>query len=147
MGLDMYLYAEKYVGGWDWRKDEGFDKIVEAVGIKPVEDSPSIMVKVTVGYWRKANAIHGWFVDNVQEGVDECQTAFVDPDKMRELIASCKAVLAGAPVENHLPTRGGFFFGGLEYDEYYKADLEHTIKVLEAALELEGVDFYYQSSW
>ena len=25
-----------------------------------------------VGYWRKANAIHQWFVDNVQDGEDDC---------------------------------------------------------------------------
>ena len=27
-----------------------------------------------VGYWRKANAIHGWFVRNVQNGKDDCGT-------------------------------------------------------------------------
>ena len=25
-----------------------------------------------IASWRKANAIHKWFVDNVQDGVDDC---------------------------------------------------------------------------
>ena len=25
-----------------------------------------------VGYWRKANQIHNWFVENVQDGEDDC---------------------------------------------------------------------------
>ena len=29
-------------------------------------------------YWRKANAIHGWFVKNAQQGIDDCRTYSVD---------------------------------------------------------------------
>ncbi len=148
MGLDMYLTADKYVSGWDFRKDENFDKIVEAVGIAPVADSPSLTVSVKVGYWRKANAIHAWFVDNVQDGVDECQKSYVEPEQLQDLIDTCKSVLANPDeAENDLPSRSGFFFGGTEYDEWYEADLKRTIEICEAALALEGVDLYYQSSW
>lgn len=148
MGLDMYLTADKYVGGWDWNKDEKFDALIEMLGITPDLNSPSMTVSVNVGYWRKANAIHAWFVDNVQDGVDECQKSYVSPDQLRDLQDTCKSVLNGDDeTEDVLPTRSGFFFGGTEYDEYYKADLEHTIEVIDKALALEGVDFYYQSSW
>ena len=30
-----------------------------------------------VAYWRKFNALHNWFVQNCQDGVDECQYAEV----------------------------------------------------------------------
>jgi hypothetical protein len=63
MGLDMMLY----------RKQESGD--------------------VEVGYWRKANAVHHWFVMNVQGGVDECQPSDVSREKMQELLETCRKVL------------------------------------------------------
>jgi hypothetical protein len=47
----------------------------------------------SVAYWRKANAIHRWFVENVQNGIDECQRSRVTRDQLRSLVASCKEVL------------------------------------------------------
>ena len=32
---------------------------------------------VEVAYWRKANAIHGWFVYNIQDGVDDQNEYYV----------------------------------------------------------------------
>lgn len=46
-----------------------------------------------VMYWRKANHIHGWFVDNVQGGVDDCGTYEVTPDQLRQLLAICECVI------------------------------------------------------
>ena len=50
-----------------------------------------------------------------------------------------------------MPTRGGFFFGDVEYNEWYAKSLEHTIDKLSKILkEDEGsfsVDYYYSSSW
>ncbi len=43
-------------------------------------------------YWRKANHIHGWFVDNVQGGTDDGRTYFVPWDKLRGLLKLCKKV-------------------------------------------------------
>jgi len=33
---------------------------------------PHTMINEQVGYWRKANAIHNWFVENIQDGEDDC---------------------------------------------------------------------------
>lgn len=49
--------------------------------------------------------------------------------------------------EKLLPTGSGFFFGGLEYDEYYHKDLKNTKKILEDALADPTGDYYYNSSW
>lgn len=103
-----------------------------------------------VGYWRKANHIHNWFVQNVQGGVDECQEVEVTREKMEELLNECKAVVVN-PKEGpkHLPTQSGFFFGSTEYDEYYMEDIKNTIEILESELQDpdDGTKYYYQSSW
>jgi len=48
-----------------------------------------------LGYWRKANAIHAWFVKNVQNGIDECQEANVTREQLTELKSLCERVIAG----------------------------------------------------
>jgi hypothetical protein len=46
-----------------------------------------------VGYWRKANAIHGWFVRECGNNVDECQEIVVPKIKLLELQALCLSAL------------------------------------------------------
>ena len=46
-----------------------------------------------VGYWRKANAVHGWFVRECADGVDECQEIPVSKIKLLELQAHCLIAL------------------------------------------------------
>ena len=60
-----------------------------ATDIKPERISNIIE---EVGYWRKANAIHNWFVQNVQDGKDECQESYVDSSKLQELYDACVLV-------------------------------------------------------
>lgn len=64
------------------------------------KDDPRVFapVKATVisdniGYWRKANHIHGWFVDNVQNGEDDCQEHLVSREDLQKLQKSVEAVL------------------------------------------------------
>lgn len=46
-----------------------------------------------VGYWRKANAIHSWFVDNIQNGVDDCNYhREVTEEDLEKLLDVCKQV-------------------------------------------------------
>ena len=45
-----------------------------------------------VGYWRKANAIHKWFVDNVQDGEDDCEYHEVNKEQLKELLDICKLI-------------------------------------------------------
>ncbi len=46
-----------------------------------------------VGYWRKANQIHRWFVSNVQGGKDDCGEYAVPRAKLMELKVICETVL------------------------------------------------------
>ena len=93
MGLDMYLYASRYISGWSHRVEPEYQKLIDITQLTPCKDSPSFSVEATVGYWRKANAIHSWFVKNVQEGRDECQRAYISREKLGELRATCHKVL------------------------------------------------------
>lgn len=46
-----------------------------------------------VAYWRKANAIHNWLVQNVQYGEDNCYPHEVSKEKLEKLKATCEKVL------------------------------------------------------
>jgi len=104
-----------------------------------------------VMYWRKVNHIHGWFVQNVQDGVDDCGTYEVSISDLRDLYSIC--VLAWLSRDsNLLPTQEGFFFGGTEIDDYYWDTLVHTMEVLKPfhdkdESDFEGETFWYHASW
>lgn len=140
MGLDMYLTARRFY----WSNEE-MPKIPEAPEGYKVD-----YVILHVHSWRKANAIHQWFVDNVQDGEDNCQEYYVRREDLEKLRNLCTEVLDGAPPEDRLPTAEGFFFGSTEYDEGYREDLRETVAVIDKALTdfPEGQwDFRYSSSW
>ena len=124
MGLDMYLSKKvKY------KRKNHVDEVM---------------------YWRKENAIHAWFVKNVQDGKDECQESSVSVESLTKLANLCEqAVKEKNP--DLLPTQGGFFFGSTGYDEYYYQSLEETSKVIREELNsnssLGRTEYIYQSSW
>lgn len=124
MGLDMYLSKKvKY------KRKNHVDEVM---------------------YWRKENAIHAWFVKNVQDGKDECQESSVSVESLTKLANLCEqAVKEKNP--DLLPTQGGFFFGSTDYDEYYYQSLEETSKVIREELNsnssLGRTEYIYQSSW
>lgn len=162
MGLDMYLSAEKYLAGWEHRPEadrKQFASVLETAGFDPAilpEYSPSATLAVTVMYWRKANAIHQWFVSNFADGLDECQEIGVPRDGLEALRNLCDIILGAseanrtAIAKEHLPPQAGFFFGSTEIDEWYWKDLESTRDELTQILankSLADCDFTYRASW
>lgn len=152
MGLAMYITAEKYLSTYgDNDTKQTINAINELFGIASDGDFTVSLVTFQVAYWGKANAIHGWFVHNVQGGRDECQKSYVSRDQLKELLTLCKAIKRDhANAETLLPAMGGFFFGSTEYGENYYTDVDDTIKQIERILNspaLSGSDFYYQASW
>jgi len=150
MGLDMYLSKKTYVKYWEHNGDKNYDVKVTKAG-EPTKIDPKKVSYIVeeVGYWRKANQIHQWFVDNVQGGVDDCRDAYVERDKLEELLNLCKIVsIDKDKAEQLLPTASGFFFGGTGYDEWYYEQIDETIEILEQALSDDEADhFEYHSSW
>ncbi|NDB83789.1 MAG: hypothetical protein EB127_13845 [Alphaproteobacteria bacterium] len=152
MGLDMYLYRKTYVKNWD--HDSTKWEVTVTKDNKPTHIDPEKITYITeeMGYWRKANSIHKWFVDNVQNGNDDCGEYYVSPEKMEELLSLCQAVLDNPKAaQSILPTTSGFFFGSTEYDEYYLGDIKRTADILVDALkcyeENQSSSYYYSSSW
>lgn len=150
IGLDMYLEARKYISGYEFQSDESqqeYRAVCDAIGLESVESTPGLTVVFTAMYWRKANAIHNWFVNNVQGGVDDCRDYYVTEAQLKELISLCREAIDRGD-SSLLPSISGCFFGSTEYDEWYWNDLEKTVDGINKALtKFDGCDFYYQSSW
>jgi len=163
MGLDMYLTRRVYVGAnFEHNQKEGDKVVINGVNY-PVNQITELCFKAA--YWRKANHIHNWFVENVQDGVDDCKEHYVRIDQLEALLQDCKdslTYLTTAEYESDstgkvyknidegklIPTTSGFFFGSTEYDEYYEDQLKYTIEVIEKELKREDeCDYYYNSSW
>lgn len=153
MGLDMYLYKKHYVKNWDWMADHEKHTISLKKGKKKLDHiKPDRVCSVVeeVMYWRKFNALHKWFVDNIQEGVDDCKESFVDESDLKMLLETLTYVLENKDsAETILPTAQGFFFGNDEMDNDYWNYVKSTIIQLKDLLEEDnkGASFYYRSSW
>lgn len=156
MGLDMYLSAEKYVSGSDYREGDKskFEEIVRLLDADTFVGGfvPNVQVQVSVAYWRKANQIHQWFVDNCGRGEDDCRPYYVSREHLQELLSTCLEVKARKhpDVANDLlPPQIGFFFGSDKVDEWYWEQIDDTIAQLDKILKEvpEGWEFQYQASW
>lgn len=128
MGLDMYLYSYKDVEKRAYKDREYWLE------------------------WRKANAIHWWFVSEIQGDVDEGDEYPVPRKKLVELMELCAAAYDSGWMESSklMPTMPGPFFGSTEYDNHYYWELRNTaaqLKMLLGSPKSERVHFYYQASW
>ena len=93
MGLDMYLTRKKYIGAeYEHRNVEA--NISIKIGGKeiPIDIKKISYIEEAVAYWRKANAIHNWFVNNIQEGEDDCKEYYVSTEDLQKLLDLCKEV-------------------------------------------------------
>ncbi len=183
MGLDMYLEASFSTRAYEKPTDQDYADMREGKEVKVgrsmeledaiaaigFEDAPiqhqwnHFQYVFPIITWRKANAIHKFFVDEVQDGNDNCERHYVSRETLQELLDRITTILdIKTPVaremkaEELLPTDiEGCFFGSKEYDDWYYKDLENTKKILEKVFEYEENaesgkcfdSFYYQSSW
>jgi hypothetical protein len=150
MGLDMYLEAEHYVSDHEENGKELAAAIQRHVGGGLDKFRPK-NVTFELAYWRKANAIHNWFVTNVQDGKDECQSSYVPLDALERLKETCEKVLDDIELASELlPTAKGFFFGETGYDEYYVETVEKTLTILNSILSDPNAKRWwitYTASW
>ena len=169
MGLDMYLEIRKSEYRSKYSKDKGsrlkleYPKDITEFIPDLTDLRISRQTNYEVGYWRKANQIHNWFMENCarrdeyDNPIDDCRPVEITVDKLEALLDTCKKVLADHSLAGSLlPTADGFFFGSTEYDDYYFGDLEQTVEIIEPVLKfakhkLEIKDYawevYYQASW
>lgn len=131
-------------------------------------------------YWRKANQIHGWFCNNGEEMVADVHYNLTR-ENLEELLEVCKKtievlnnsekkskkVVSGwsggeemytdievydtDEIDDLLPPTQGFFFGSDTIDDWYRKDIEDTIKMLEDELSTPsigwGAEYQYYASW
>lgn len=149
MGLDMSLSVKESVYGNDADKDPYLGKF-RRVGST-----------YEVGYWRKANHIHQWFVNNVQDGNDDCGSYQIGPEKLKEFRDTIRrAIESPTEAPSLFPTQSGFFYGSTDYDKHYYDSFTYTLNMLKDLFQLlDGKDngydpdrkayltVYYSSSW
>lgn len=153
MGLDMYLYKKNYVKNWDFMGPEERHEITitkNGEEVKTINKEKIVYIIEELAYWRKFNALHKWFVDNCQEGIDDCRNAYVDRSDLETLLNTLREVSADhSKASELLPVGYGFFFGSDQYDEYYFANVDDTIKTLEEIIKNDAdvCEYTYSSSW
>lgn len=94
-------YADKELAktnGWnfdfsltDWNIPESMTK----EKIKPLQNTYSNHYTIfeQIADWSKANQIHAWFVNNIQNEIDDCSYYFVTKDNLLDLKEICEKVL------------------------------------------------------
>jgi hypothetical protein len=124
MGLDSYLYSVQHT-------DTN----------KPTDQRLKYLDHSELGYWRKANHIHGWMerLYRLKGGTEEFNCVTV------QLTAKDIEQLLGLVVSKKLEPVSGFFFGSNNVPESVDTD---TIKILCSALDAisDNRDVYF-SSW
>ena len=146
----MYLNAKRYL--WSFPEDGPDATTAKAIGeLLGIGNTRVNQIEIEAMYCRKANAIHKWFVDNVQNGTDDCGTYEVSRKQLQELLDLIIEVIDNkGKAQSLLPPQSGFFFGSDKIDQYYYEEMERTKDQLTSLLvdpKFEKWDFYYHSSW
>jgi hypothetical protein len=158
MGLDMNLFKKTYVKNWSFMdKPELHEVTVKKAGKvrKDIDKKKISSIVEEVAYWRKANQIHRWFVENVQDNVDDCREYYVSFEQLEKLLSICETVFAAKNdtlSASLLPPMQGFFFGSYEFDDWYYENVSNTIDqlkecIINGTVDSGSKDYYYSSSW
>lgn len=109
-------YIHRY-STWDTEKKYGYKTIFEQIG-----------------YWRKANHIHNWFVENVQDGIDECDTYEVTKEQLEDLLSVCKEVLNNSKLVKGKVINGQKYENGKMVNIYQDGEYIEDSSVAEELL-------------
>ena len=155
MGLDSYIMGLKEVSN----PFKAINKPNVNAAAKAVWDSlkldadliGSVKVRVVLAHWCSANQIHGWFVNNVQKGIDNQRDHPVTGEQFQRIMALFKKAIGGEEKAGKiLPSMKELFSGDTELDEEYFEKLQGTIDEITRILEDPNYDDWelrYDSSW
>lgn len=135
MGLDMYLYKKTYIGAqYEHRNVKGKIDITIGDKVVPIKFDRVCYIEESVGYWRKANAIHNWFVANVQDGEDNCKDYYVSVENLKELLNVCldvkeKAIIKDGKIQNGSTLKNGVWEPNM-VDGKYIENVEEIADIL-----------------
>lgn len=87
-----------------------------------------------IGYFRKVNFLVAYF-EKKGFNVETQSDYYVYREDIEELIDICEKVLENHDLaEELLPTMSGFFFGDIDYNEYYFENVEEVLKYCKEEL-------------
>lgn len=138
MGLDMFLSKVKKVDEYSlddlvrinrnipWNMEEPMDEEAQVLFDKGVinirgEHFKHRTIFEELAYWRKANQIHNWFVENIQNGVDDCDVYEVSRKQIVDLLNTCQKVLDASKLVNGKVYAGSTITKEGEMVENYKS--------------------------
>lgn len=116
MGLDMYANKRYYISNYE---KNPLTKILGKETIEKLLEAKFVTITKESMYWRKANHIHRFFVEQVQNDNDDCGEYYIPENTLRILKNKLEAVLNAyrknkkewiKVAEIELPTTEGFFF-------------------------------------
>lgn len=154
MGLDMYLEkASKKAGsfedilkmndnlnGKDYKKyEKEYDKFMFEIGSDKVKWK-SIFGEVA--YWRKANAIHKWFVNNVQDGNDDCGYYLVTKEDIQKLKEIVDEVVNSCNLIQGMVFVGSSYANGERVDQYEEGLIIEDSTIAEELLPTQEGFFF-----
>lgn len=125
MGLDMYIYTNSKKMSQHLNKDDDYD-----------------MRNGIAAYWRKANAIHRWLVDHVQDGRDDCGYYEVGVDQLRELLDAVNEVLASTRLVDGMVNIGMIYNGREFIDRFADGKVLEDPSVAKVLLPTQGGFFF-----
>lgn len=157
MGLDMYLSQRVTVGA------DMADRLAAGLGVERHRDAdwaPAVFEPV-IGYWQRANHVHGYFVAlGYRAGRLE-----VTMGDLRRLERLCLEILDMAEdggdqwvlhASGVLPRVDGPFFGPQDYDQRYLDDLSLTVEIVDVAARnaksllhasVDEITYVYEATW
>lgn len=143
---------------YDWKYRKFCESVLSIEEVKAFfEDFQRFYYAEEDAYFRKVNSIYRYFQPKLD---DEC--AFVTKADLEDIINRCDKVLKGVdlrkeiPYENIdlamelLPTQSGFFFGSIDYDKWYFADVKDVRRQMKKLLRGFNEDtdvIYVVMSW
>jgi hypothetical protein len=153
MGLDMYLYAQKYESKTTWRLEEGenveevvkefYPEDLQKIGLKHIKDNfLSKQTRYQIGYWRKFNALQHYFQNSVESDYELLHGIYVYEETIKELISDMNKILKDIKTceTEEIQVKTGWANGEATYE---------PIKVYKSKVALEllppGDGFFYGS--
>lgn len=137
----MFLNKRQYVGN-KWKDKKDRVEVVDKSGKLKVKPERLQYVIEEVGYWRKANAIHQWFVTNVQDGKDDCKEYDVSREQLEELLEVVNKVLASTKLVKGKVHNGTVHSNGKTRELYEDGKIVKDASVAEELLPAQSGFFF-----
>jgi hypothetical protein len=147
MGLDSYLDKVHYIGGnYEHRKISGTVTFHSEKQSLVIDPKTVTKISCKLIEWRKMHGIHGWFVENVQDGNDDSGVYEFNKDKLKLFFDDLKYQIEN-PDEHILIEDDCVVYNDVELFNI----LKETYEILKKEFEYDEPFFteYYQycSSW